>query len=63
MHTWFLWGNQKERDYLEDPSVEGRIILRRIFWKWNGVHGLIDLAQDSEKVAALVNAVMNLRFP
>jgi hypothetical protein len=27
----FGWENLSERDYLEDPSVDGRIILRRIF--------------------------------
>jgi len=24
-----------ERDHLEDPDVDGRIILRRIFRKWD----------------------------
>ena len=28
MHTGFWWGNLRERDYLEDPGIEGRIILR-----------------------------------
>ena len=29
------WGNLRERDYLEDIGVDGRIILRWIFRKWN----------------------------
>jgi len=24
----------REKDHLEDPGVDGRVILRRIFWKW-----------------------------
>ena len=31
----FLWGNMRERDHLEDPNVDGRIILRWIYKKWN----------------------------
>jgi hypothetical protein len=30
----------RERDHLEDPSVDGRIILRWIFRKGDGEHGL-----------------------
>jgi len=36
MHTGFWWGNLRERDYFEDPVVDGRIILTWIFRKWNG---------------------------
>jgi hypothetical protein len=31
----FWWGNLKERDHLEDPRINGRIILRWISRKWN----------------------------
>jgi hypothetical protein len=30
-----LVGNLKERNHLVDPGVDGRIILRRIFRKWD----------------------------
>jgi hypothetical protein len=32
--TRIWWGNLKERDYLEGPDVERKIILRWIFRKW-----------------------------
>jgi hypothetical protein len=31
----FWWEKLRERDHLGDPSVDGRIILRRIFRKWD----------------------------
>jgi len=33
--TGFWWGNLRERDHLEDSGVDGRIILRWIFTKWD----------------------------
>ena len=30
-----LWGNVRERDLLEDPGIDGRIILRWLFRKWD----------------------------
>jgi len=34
VYTVFCWGHLRERDHLEDPGVDGRIILRWIFRKW-----------------------------
>jgi len=34
-YTGFWWGNLRERDYLGDPGVDGNIILRWIFRKWD----------------------------
>jgi hypothetical protein len=31
----FWWGNLRERDHFENPGVDGRIILRWIFRKWD----------------------------
>jgi len=33
-------GNIKEKDHFEAPGVDGRIILRWAFRKWNGGHRL-----------------------
>jgi len=37
--TGFWWGNLRERDQWGDPDVDGRIILRWIFRKWEEVVG------------------------
>jgi len=40
--TGFCWGNLRERDRFGDPGVDGRIILRWIFKKWDvGGYGLV----------------------
>jgi len=31
----FWWGNLGERDHWGDPDVDGRVILRWIFRKWD----------------------------
>ena len=63
MHTRFWWENLREGDHLEDPGVEGRIILKWIFERLGGGVDWIDLAQDRDRWRALVNAVMNLWVP
>jgi hypothetical protein len=48
---------------LGDPGVDGSIILKWIFKRWVGDVDWIELRQDRDRWWALVNAVMNLRFP
>jgi len=40
VYTEFWWGKLMENNHLEDRSIEGRIILKWIFNKWDGGHGL-----------------------
>jgi len=63
-NTGLGWGELREGGYLEDPSIDGKIILRSIFRKWErGGMDWIDLAQDRDRWRAVVNAVKNFRFP
>jgi hypothetical protein len=58
-----LVGKPERRNHLEDPGVDGRIILK---WTCEWLDGGMDwiiLAQDRDRWRALVNAVMNLRVP
>jgi len=35
MYIGFCWGNLREREHLEDPGIDERIILRLIFRMWD----------------------------
>ena len=72
MHVWrkgkvctrFWWGNLRERDHWGDQDVDGRIILRWVFRKCEGVVGdWMELAKDRDRWRALVSTVMNFGVP
>jgi len=46
VHTEFWWGNLRERDHLEDLSIDERITLKWIFKLQVGRVEWIDLAQN-----------------
>jgi hypothetical protein len=55
--------NVREGKNLEDPGLDGKVILKYFFEKWDVEMDWIDLAQDRDRLRALVNAVMNLWVP
>jgi hypothetical protein len=65
VHRGLWWGELMEINHLEDLDIGRRIILKRIIKKWEGRSGLdwIDLAQDTDRWRAVVNAEINLRVP
>jgi len=40
VHAGFWWDNLRENERFEDPGVGEKIILKWIFRKWDGGHGL-----------------------
>jgi hypothetical protein len=63
VYIGFWWENLRERSHLEDPGVDGRIIFRWIFRKWDGSMNWIDVPQNRDGWRALVNAAMNIQVP
>jgi hypothetical protein len=55
-----IWG---EGGHLEDPGMNGRIILKWILEKWYGGVDRIDMAQDRDRWSAVVNAVTHIQVP
>ena len=51
------------KSHLENPGVDGSIILKWIFRKWDEGHNWIDLSQDRDRWRALLNAAMHLKVP
>jgi hypothetical protein len=37
LHTGFWWGNIRQRDRFEDLNVNGRILLKLVLKKWDGI--------------------------
>jgi hypothetical protein len=52
-----------ERDHLKELDVDGSIISKLIFKKWDGSMDWIDVAQDRERWRVLENGVINLPVP
>ena len=42
-------GHPRERDHLEDTELNGRIVLKWIFRKWDGSMDWIDLGEDGDR--------------
>ena len=47
VYTGFWWEDLRERDFLEDLGLHGRITVKLILNKWDGGMEGISLAHDS----------------
>jgi len=53
------WGILRERDHLEDPDLDEKIILKLVFVKWKGGMDWTEMARDTECLRELVNVAIN----
>jgi hypothetical protein len=51
------WGNLRAENHLEDPGVDGRIILKYILKTWDGYIDWIALPQERDRWRALVHTL------
>jgi hypothetical protein len=56
-HAGSWWGDLKQGDHVRDLGVDGRIILKLMFKKWNS----IKLAKYRNSWRELLNGLMNFR--
>jgi hypothetical protein len=49
VHAGVLWGDLREGDHLEEPDIDGGIVLKWICKKWDGGMDWIYLAQDRDR--------------
>jgi hypothetical protein len=63
VYTAVWWENLKEKDHLEDPGLDAKIVLRLIFRKW-GVRACTgtNVVQGGDWWRALLNAVKTFGF-
>jgi len=63
VHTEFWWETLRERNHLEHPGIDGRIILRWNFRKWDGAAWTGRIWLITGTGDGLENSVIILRFP
>jgi len=63
VYTGFWWGNLRERDHLEDLSIDGEVILKWSFKQSDGGMHWSYLAQHKYRWRAPANPIMNFLVP
>jgi hypothetical protein len=63
VYTELWWGNLRKRDHLQDPGLNGKVILKWVFRRWAVEVWTGSIWLSLETVGGHVNAEMNLHFP